>query len=139
MQAQAGEAAVPGARMQAQARLAAAPAFVLAMFMSAALIFALQPMFSRMTTPLLGGSPSVWNTSMVFFQAALLVGYLYAHFLQRVHDLRLQALTHAAVLAAAFFVLPAHVTNALGSPSSEHPIAWLMGVLTLSIGAPFAA
>ena len=53
-----------------------------------------------MVTPLLGGSPQVWNTSMAFFQGALLVGYLYAHLLQRVKDLRTQAIVHGLVLLA---------------------------------------
>ena len=56
--------------MQALARRAAAPVFSLALFSSAALIFVLQPLFGRMVTPLLGGSPMVWNASMAFFQAA---------------------------------------------------------------------
>jgi hypothetical protein len=125
--------------MQAIARRVAAPVFALALFSSAALIFALQPLFARMVTPLLGGSPQVWNTSMAFFQAALLVGYLYAHLLTRVKDLRIQAAVHGAVLIAAWFVLPVHVSGALGPPSSQQPIWWLIGVLTLSVGAPFAA
>jgi hypothetical protein len=125
--------------MQAIARKLAAPVFVLALFSSAALIFVLQPLFARMVTPLLGGSPQVWNTSMAFFQAALLVGYLYAHLLQRVKDLRVQAAIHGAVLLAAWFVLPIHVSTALGAPSSEQPVWWLIGVLALSVGAPFAA
>src|SRR5215831_11098003 len=97
-----------GAAMQGLARRAAAPVFALALLMSAALIFVLQPLFGRMVTPLLGGSPAVWNASMAFFQGALLVGYLYAHLLARLRDLRLQALIHIAVLAAAWFVLPVH-------------------------------
>jgi hypothetical protein len=113
--------------------------FALALFSSAALIFVLQPLFARMATPLLGGSPQVWNTSMAFFQAALLVGYLYAHLLARVRDLRIQAAIHAIVLAAAWLVLPVHVTTLLGPPSSEQPALWLVGVLTFSVGAPFAA
>jgi hypothetical protein len=125
--------------MQALARRAAAPVFAMALFSSAALIFVLQPLFARMVTPLLGGSPQVWNASMAFFQAALLVGYLYAHLLQRVRDLRLQATIHALVLVAAWFVLPVHVSTALGEPDSNHPALWLVGVLTLSVGAPFAA
>lgn len=125
--------------MEAVARRAAAPVFVLALFSSAALIFVLQPLFGRMVTPMLGGSPQVWNTSMAFFQAALLAGYLYAHVLARVKDLRLQAMIHVAVLAAAWLVLPVHVSSALGAPSSEHPSLWLIGVLALSVGAPFAA
>ncbi len=125
--------------MQALARRAAAPVFALALFSSAALIFVLQPLFARMVAPLLGGSPQVWNTSMAFFQAALLLGYLYAHLLARVKDLRVQAITHIVVLLAAWFVLPVQVTNLLGPPSSEHPALWLVGVLALSVGAPFAA
>lgn len=125
--------------MQALARRAAAPVFVLALFSSAALIFVLQPLFGRMVTPLLGGSPSVWNTSMAFFQAALLAGYLYAHLLARLRDLRLQAGIHILVLIAAWFVLPVHVSEALGPADPNHPALWLVGVLTLSVGAPFAA
>src|SRR5262245_49952812 len=125
--------------MQAIARRAAAPVFALAMFAAAALIFVLQPMFGRMVTPLLGGSPAVWNVSMAFFQAALLAGYLYAHVLARVKDLRLQAGIHILVLLAAWRVLPVHVSQALGPPSSVHPAFWLVGVLALSVGAPFAA
>ena len=128
-----------GAVAAALARGAAAPIFALAMFSSAALIFVLQPMFARMVTPLLGGSPQVWNTSMAFFQAALLAGYLYAHLIARLRDLRLQAIIHLLVLLAAWTVLPIHVSNLLGPPSSEHPVAWLVGVLSLSVGAPFAA
>lgn len=125
--------------MQAFARRAAAPVFVLALFSSAALIFVLQPLFGRMVTPLLGGSPSVWNTSMAFFQAALLAGYLYAHVLARLPDLRIQAGVHVLVLLAAWLALPIHVSGALGAPNSNHPALWLVGVLTLSVGAPFAA
>ena len=125
--------------MQALARRAAAPVFALAMFSSAALIFVLQPLFARMVTPLLGGSPSVWNTSMAFFQAALLAGYVYAHLLARLKDIRVQAAIHAGVLVLAWTVLPLHVTTLLGPPNSFHPALWLIGVLTLSAGAPFAA
>ncbi len=125
--------------MEALARRAAAPIFTLALFSSAALIFVLQPLFARMVTPLLGGSPQVWNASMAFFQIALLAGYLYAHLLARVKDLRIQIAVHAVVLIAAWFVLPVHVSTALGAPNSEQPVLWLLGVLTLSVGAPFAA
>lgn len=125
--------------MQAIARRAAAPIFAVALFSSAALIFVLQPLFARMVTPQLGGSPAVWNTSMAFFQAALLVGYLYAHLLARVKDLRIQAAVHGVVLVLAWLVLPVHVSTLMGPPSSEHPALWLVGVLTVSVGAPFAA
>jgi hypothetical protein len=125
--------------MQALARRFAAPVFALAIFSSAGLVFTLEPLFARMVTPLLGGSPSVWNTSMVFFQAALMAGYGYAHVLARLQDLRLQAAIHAGVLLLAWLALPIHVAAMFGEPDSHHPIVWLLSVLTVSVGAPFAA
>lgn len=112
--------------------------FALTIFTSAALVFMVQPMVAKLMLPLLGGSPSVWNTSMAFFQTALLAGYAYAHGLQRIGPLRIQGLVHVGVLALAALVLPLSVTGLLGEPSSSHPNLWLVGVLTLSIGAPFA-
>jgi len=113
--------------------------FSLALFSGAALVFTLQPLFTRMITPLLGGSPAVWNASMAFYQAALLAGYLYAHLLARLRDLRLQAGIHAGVLLLAALALPLQVSGALGPPDCAHPARWLLGVLAISVGAPFAA
>src|SRR5690349_10449831 len=96
-------------------------------------------MVAKMLLPKLGGTPAVWNASMAFFQAALLLGYGYAHLLQRVRDLRLQAVLHLGVLVAASFLLPLSITTVLGNPSSDAPVPWLLGVLLLSVAAPFAA
>ena len=113
--------------------------FPATVFASAALVFAVQPMVARLILPLLGGSPSVWNTSMAFFQIALLVGYGYAHALQRLKRVKSQAIVHCAVLALAALALPLRVNGLAGEPSSDHPNLWLLAVLTLSVGAPFAA
>jgi len=113
--------------------------FVLAAFTGAGLIFFVQPMVAKLVLPLLGGSPAVWNTSMAFFQAALLAGYGYAHLLQRLPSIRAQAVVHVAVLLIAALVLPLRVTQLVGEPSSTMPALWLLGVLAISIGAPFAA
>jgi SAM-dependent methyltransferase len=112
--------------------------FAVTVFTSAALVFMVQPMAAKLLLPLLGGSPSVWNTSLAFFQTALLAGYGYAHLLQRVRSIRIQALVHCLALAAAALVLPLQVSQAFGPPTSEHPALWLLGVLTVSLGAPFA-
>ncbi|EGF92924.1 integral membrane protein [Asticcacaulis biprosthecium C19] len=112
--------------------------FVVTVFTSAFLVFFVQPMVGKLLLPLLGGAPAVWNTSMAFFQAALLVGYGYAHLLQKIKAFKTQVLVHGIMLALAGLTLPLHVTGLLGQPDPEHPAIWLLGVLTLSIGAPFA-
>jgi hypothetical protein len=60
--------------------------FTCAVFASASLVFLVEPMTGRLVLPTLGGTPAVWNTSLAFFQAALLVGYAYAHLLQRIRS-----------------------------------------------------
>lgn len=120
-------------------RTRAEPLFVVTVFASALLVFLVEPMVAKLVLPLLGGTPAVWNTSLVFFQVCLLIGYAYAHGLQRIASLRLQAVIHGAVLLAAALTLPLRVTGMLGEPSSAHPALWLLGVLALSLGAPFAA
>jgi hypothetical protein len=113
--------------------------FAAAAFLSAALVFLLEPMIGQLLLPRLGGSPAVWNTSLAFFQIALLLGYGYAHLLQRLGSLRRQIPAHLAVLAAAALTLPLRIGSALGQGSPHHPILWLMAVLALSVGAPFVA
>lgn len=116
-----------------------APAlFGLTVFASATLVFMVQPMAAKLLLPLMGGAPAVWNTSMAFFQGALLVGYAYAHLLQRAGTVRRQAIIHGGALLLAALVLPLRVHELLGPPTSDHPALWLLGALALMVGAPFA-
>ena len=111
--------------------------FVVAVFLSAGLVFLVEPMAARMMLPFLGGSPAVWNTSLAFFQAALLAGYAYAHLLQRIIDVRRQMLVHLALLALAALTLPLAVSHLPGDPDPSHPVLWLLAELLLTLGAPF--
>ena len=113
--------------------------FAVAVFVSASLIFVVQPMLARMILPRLGGSSMVWNTCLVFFQAALLAGYFYADLLQRIGSLHRQMLVHLAVLAVGALALPLRISGLLGDPWMSSPALWLVASLALSIGAPFAA
>src|SRR5688500_11795150 len=79
--------------------------FAITIFVSAALLFSVQPMVAKMLLPLLGGTPAVWNTCMLFFQAALLAGYAYALLASR-WSLHRQALVQLALLVFAFLALP---------------------------------
>jgi len=112
-------------------------AFTLAVFLSAALLFVVEPMFAKMVLPLLGGSPAVWTTCMLFFQGALLLGYLYAHLGPRWLGLRRHTVLHIVLLALCFLVLPISIAGTAGAFRLEHPTVWLLWVLTLSLGAPF--
>lgn len=113
--------------------------FASAIVTSAMLVFFVEPMITKMLLPQLGGSPAVWNTSLAFFQTVLLLGYLYAHLLQRLASLRLQLCIHLLVLTVAAFSLPVGVGTVFGAPPMGAPIGWLLGMLCVSIGAPFAA
>jgi hypothetical protein len=112
--------------------------FALAIFTSAALVFGVQPMVTKLVLPMLGGSPSVWNTAMVFFQTALLVGYGYAHLLQRIGSIKVQVGVHLALLVLAALFLPLSINGWLGDPDPAAPIGWLLMTLAASVGAPFA-
>ncbi|MFQ5958056.1 MAG: spermidine synthase [Alphaproteobacteria bacterium] len=115
------------------------PLYAATLFLSALLLFSVQPMFTKMVLPLLGGSPGVWNTAMVFFQAALLAGYAYAHVTTRLFGLRRQTWLHLGVLAVAFAVLPVTVAAGWTPPTEAAPIAWLIALFTVSVGLPFFA
>jgi hypothetical protein len=130
-------AAAPAHAMPAALRFAPS-LYAVGLFVSAFLLFAVQPMFTKMVLPLLGGAPTVWSVAMVFFQAALLCGYAYAHVIVRRMPLGAGALMHLGLLAVAAATLPIAVTQSLGSPATDHIPLWLIGVLTLSIGLPFA-
>ena len=105
-------------------------------FLSALLLFLLEPIAARQLLPLFGGSAAVWTTCLVFFQCALLAGYLYAHLLATRLSPRTQAVTHIFVLTAAILSLQVHVR-----PNAEavtwHPILALLWLLTATIGLPF--
>ncbi len=115
--------------------------YTVTIFLAAALLFCVQPMVAKLILPLLGGSPAVWNTCLVFFQAALLAGYAYAHAATAWIGPRRHAVWHAAVLLAPLAVLPIGVgaEAARGVPASGNPSLWLLGFLTVLVGLPFFA
>ena len=113
------------------------PLFTSTLFVSAFLLFLVQPMVAKMVLPLLGGSPMVWNTCMVFFQMALLVGYAYAHGATRWLNPRVQMAAHVALLLLPFSVLPFLIGPDSAAPTEHAPIAWLLLLLAGAIGLPF--
>jgi hypothetical protein len=111
--------------------------FALTLFTSASLLFLVQPMVGKMITPLLGGTPAVWNTCMVFFQALLLVGYAYAHVATAWLGARKQAVLHLLVLLTPLFFFPLAVDRSKALTADRDPITTVLLLLTLSVGVPF--
>src|SRR5262249_13253098 len=118
-------------------RLVVLIVYVIAMFLSATLLFLVQPMFARMVLPLLGGSPAVWNTTVVFYQAMPLGGYIYAHITTRRLGVRRQAVLHIALLLVPLLVLPIGVPGGWRPPTLSNPIPWLLALLLVAVGLPF--
>jgi hypothetical protein len=110
-----------------------------AIFVSALLLFSVQPLFTKMVLPRLGGSPAVWSVAMVFFQSLLLGGYAYAHYLMQLRNRMIPVAIHLVLLVVALLTLPLSIANGWGEPPSGGYAFWLLGLFAVSIGLPFFA
>ena len=111
--------------------------FACTLFVAGALLFLVQPMFAKMVLPLLGGSPAVWNTAMVFYQVALLVSYLYGHASHRWLSRAQQVTLHLVLLALPLLVLPIAIPAGWRPPTDVTPIPWMLRLMAVAIGLPF--
>lgn len=109
----------------------------LTIFLSAFLLFQVQPMMGKMVLPWFGGSASVWTTCMLFFQALLLIGYLYTHWIVNRLSARRQSLLHGLLLLACLLVLPIGTSEAWKPQGAENPTLQILGLLAASIGLPY--
>ena len=106
------------------------PLYAFTIFLSAFLLFLVQPMLAKFILPWFGGSPAVWSTCMLFFQAVLLVGYAYAHGLVRLAPRR-QALVHLVLLAAALALLPVTPAETWKEGAAASPTARILALLAV--------
>jgi len=113
--------------------------YTAAIFLSALLLFSVQPLFTKMVLPRLGGSPAVWSVAMVFFQTLLLAGYAYAHVLMRVKNRVVPVVVHLLLLVVAMATLPLSIATGWGDPPTSGYAVWLLGLFAVSIGLPFFA
>ena len=113
--------------------------YTAAIFLSAALLFAVQPMFTKIVLPRFGGSPSVWAVAMVFFQGILLFGYAYADALTRFAGRRLALPIHLGVMMGGAMFLPLSIADGWGMPTPGREEMFLLGLFAVSIGFPFFA
>src|SRR6195952_324445 len=113
--------------------------YTVAIFTSALLLFSVQPLFTKMVLPRLGGSPAVWSVAMVFFQSLLLGGYAYAHYLMQLKNRMLPVAIHLVLLVIALLTLPLSIAGGWGEPPTSGYAVWLLGLFAVSMGLPFFA
>ncbi len=112
--------------------------FPVTIFLSAFLLFQLQPMMGRFVLPWFGGGPAVWTTCMLFFQTALLAGYAYAHWLGSRRRTKVSAWVHMALLAGSIALLPVTPSATLWKPAaSDNPSGHILLLLAATVGAPY--
>ncbi|MEO8216731.1 MAG: fused MFS/spermidine synthase [Acidobacteriota bacterium] len=109
--------------------------FLLTIFLSAGLMFLIEPIMGRILLPIYGGSPAVWNTCVVCFQALLLIGYAYAHWSLDFFGVRRQAMVHAALLLVSGFAVP--LALPVLAPAADSPVRSILVTLVLTVGLPF--
>jgi hypothetical protein len=111
------------------------PLFVAAILVGSFLLFLVQPLMARLLLPRLGGTPNVWNSAMLVYQALLLGGYAYAHLIGRL-ALRRQLMLHIGLLALAALTLPLALTD-VGSFGPGMEVFWVPALLFASVGPVF--
>ena len=113
--------------------------FATTLFLSSLLMFALEPIVAKTVLPILGGTPMVWNTCVLFFQILLLGGYAYAHGVTTWLGSRRSSAAYGVLLLLPFLMLPFAIGPDAQPPADGNPIGWLLLVLAKSIGLPFFA
>lgn len=111
--------------------------YALTIFVSAFLLFQVQPVIGRFVLPWFGGGPSIWTTCMLFFQLLLLVGYIYAHLLSTKLSIRTQVITHVSLLGLSLLWLPIIPADAWKPVAGQSPAWQILLLLLASVGAPY--
>ncbi len=111
--------------------------YPITIFLSAFLLFQIQPIIAKMILPWFGGASSVWSTCMLFFQVVLLLGYLYAHWLHEHLNPRWQGLVHGAILLLSLLVLGVAPDPSWKGGAVEYPAWRILGLLASSVGLPY--
>ena len=111
--------------------------FAAVIFVSAFLLFLIQPLIAKYLLPWFGGSQAVWTTCLLFFQVFLLLGYAYAHLLSKWLTLRWQDIVHLVLLFSSFFLLPITPSESAKPILRDDPTWQVLGLLTTSVGFPY--
>ncbi len=112
--------------------------FSVTIFLSASLLFFVQPLFTKVVLPHVGGAPAVWTTAMLFFQTVLIGGYLYAHIITRHLSVRAQMGLHLTLWALALFFLPLAVAQGWRYDAEKSTVVQTLLLFAGGVGLPFA-
>ncbi|WP_426370528.1 spermidine synthase [Pseudocolwellia sp. HL-MZ7] len=110
--------------------------YLFIIFLSAFLLFQVQPLIAKLILPLFGGGAAIWTACLLFFQAFLLLGYLYAHILSKCKSLTTQVSIHSVALLASLLFMPIGLKE-LTEFDQSAPLSDILKLLVLSIGAPY--
>ncbi|MCB1076379.1 MAG: fused MFS/spermidine synthase [Verrucomicrobiae bacterium] len=113
------------------------PAFLFAVFSSAFLLFQVQPIMARSILPWFGGSPAVWTTCMLCFQAGLLAGYAYAHLIANFLKRRQQVIVHLTLIALSLLTLPIVPSETLKPIGGADPVTGIVRLIFATVGLPY--
>ncbi len=111
--------------------------YAVTIFLSAFLLFQVQPIIAKMILPWFGGSSAVWSTCMLFFQSALLLGYVYAHWLHQKFAGRRQAIMHTVALGLSLAALPILPSSMWKSAEAANPSLRILALLAITVGLPY--
>lgn len=112
--------------------------FMATIFLSASLLFFVQPLFTKIVLPAIGGAPAVWTTAMLFFQTVLIIGYVYAHLITKYLPLKMQLGLHLGLWAIALMFLPLSIQSGW-QLDPETPVALqTLALFAFGVGMPFA-
>src|SRR5579871_1378433 len=127
----------PASKEGMQRNFSALLAWSATIFLSAFLLFQVQPILAKLILPWFGGAAAVWLISLAFFQLTYLLGNLYAHISIRRGGLRFSSRAHALLLVASLFCLPI-APSVFWQPHGDGEPTWrILGLLTGTVGAPF--
>ena len=113
------------------------PLYAITIFLSAFLLFEVQPVIAKMILPWFGGTSAVWSTCMLFFQVVLLLGYVYAHWLHTHVAPRRQAVLHIAVMVVSLAALPILPAEHWKNAAVAQPSLRILALLTATVGLPY--
>ena len=110
--------------------------YLFIIFLSAFLLFQVQPLIAKLILPLFGGGAAVWTACLLFFQAFLLLGYLYAHILSKVRNISIEVAIHGVALLVSLLFMPIGLKQLVEFDQAS-PLADILQLLVLSIGVPY--